>query len=376
MTEARSAYLDLVRFLAALAVVVSHFAYPRFTGGSLGWARDFNIGSDAVVVFFVLSGFIITFAARKRRAGLGEFAFARLSRLWSVAVPALLLTLLCDTLGQRIAPEFYSGVSYYAAVPQWEFWLRGLTFSNYWAGSQLRLGTNGPYWSLGYEVAYYALFAVAVYLRGTRRAMWLAVLCFLFGLPVLLLMPAWLMGAAAFGWVSREGRAEMPKPAAWALCVGPVLLYVAMQGLDVPEQLMDATVAAVGQSGVVALGFSNEFIWNALIGALFSAHIVGAWSLLETRATFRWGHAVKWLAGGSFSLYLVHNPMLHLGHVALPRTGSEVLDGVLLLCAVVAACYVFAEAFERTLGQQRRVAKTIWARMRGSARVGVPLSGS
>ena len=54
-----SVYLDLMRAIAAFVVLLSHFAYPRFTDGAFLVIRDLNLGSDAVVVFFVLSGFVI-----------------------------------------------------------------------------------------------------------------------------------------------------------------------------------------------------------------------------------------------------------------------------------------------------------------------------
>ena len=54
MNKATSLYLDLVRFLAALVVFVFHFAYARFSGGDLQFIRDTKIGSDAVMLFFVL----------------------------------------------------------------------------------------------------------------------------------------------------------------------------------------------------------------------------------------------------------------------------------------------------------------------------------
>jgi peptidoglycan/LPS O-acetylase OafA/YrhL len=46
-------------------------------------------GLPAVIVFFVLSGFVIAFVTDGRDRTLAGYALNRLSRLWSVALPAL-----------------------------------------------------------------------------------------------------------------------------------------------------------------------------------------------------------------------------------------------------------------------------------------------
>ena len=97
MHPAISVYFNLLRFIAALAVYLfhaQHFAAMRIP--LIG-----NLGSEAVVVFFVLSGLLITHSGL-RQPDPGLFVRARLARLWSVCLPALALTLAADTLGQAI----------------------------------------------------------------------------------------------------------------------------------------------------------------------------------------------------------------------------------------------------------------------------------
>jgi len=53
---------------------------------------------------------------------------------------------------------------------------------------------NPPYWSLCYEVWYYALFGAAVYLPPARRMLWLVLLAAIAGPRILLLLPVWLAG--------------------------------------------------------------------------------------------------------------------------------------------------------------------------------------
>lgn len=69
MTRGFSIYLDALRLSAALLVLVSHIAYSRFSNGDLGWMRALNLGSDAVILFFVLSGFVIAFTTAAKQRG-------------------------------------------------------------------------------------------------------------------------------------------------------------------------------------------------------------------------------------------------------------------------------------------------------------------
>lgn len=340
MSRGFSVYLDAVRFAAAMVVLMSHFAYPRFSGARWIWVRELNLGSDAVVMFFVLSGLVIAHVVHAKSGGAGTYVFDRATRLVSVALPALLLGFVLDRLGTRIAPEVYPAWAM-NHLPLWEILLRGLTFSNEWGGVSARLGSNGPYWSLSYEAAYYALFGIAVYTRGARRVALLALGAWIFGLNILLLLPAWLMGVAVqrvlAGGSGIEGRAAL------ALAVLPVAAYVLALRLGVPD-LLRVPIAEYG----AALRFSDEFIWNNLLAVLMALHLLGMAGLLRWRRIVRSAAPIRWLAGGSFSLYLVHYPVLQ-ALVAMGLDSSDLVEDLLLIAATLAICCGFAELSERRL---------------------------
>lgn len=337
-----SVYLNGLRFVAAMTVLLSHFAYPRFSDGLWLWVRDLNLGSDAVVVFFVLSGFVIALTAQRKDATLGDFAFARATRILSVALPALLLGWGLDQWGAALAPQDYYA-PFYAPLPLGETLVRGLSFSNEWAGMSARLGTNGPYWSLSYEVAYYALFAVAFYLRGARRALLLIAGVVVFGLNILLLMPAWLLGVWLY--FRMQNGAEMSALRGGALAAFPVVVYAVALALNLPDQLRAIQPTVPGH----ALRFSDEYLWNALLGAMVCVHLAGVAALLKQHDLSRVARPLGWLAGASFSLYLVHYPVLQFLHGALPQLGYAGLFGLTVLI-----CFAFAELFERPLHLWRR----------------------
>jgi peptidoglycan/LPS O-acetylase OafA/YrhL len=75
MTAVLSLYLDLVRLLAALTVLLSHFAYTRISGGDYLIFRRF--GADVVIVFFVLSGYVIAYVTEEGERSAMDYAVNR-----------------------------------------------------------------------------------------------------------------------------------------------------------------------------------------------------------------------------------------------------------------------------------------------------------
>lgn len=81
-----SIYLDLIRVGAAIVVALSHAWPVLFPHFPLPFP-----GHQAVIVFFVLSGFVIAYTTDRKDRTLKIYMANRLSRLWSVIIPALLI---------------------------------------------------------------------------------------------------------------------------------------------------------------------------------------------------------------------------------------------------------------------------------------------
>ena len=344
MTRSFSLYLDALRAAMALVVLLSHFAYPRFSDGDWIWVRELNLGSDAVVVFFVLSGLVVAFAAETKDRGARQYAFARATRILSVALPALLLGFVLDRTGAAIAPANYAN-QFYFQMPLPEMLLRGLSFSNEWGWAPARLGTNGPYWSLSYEVGYYALFGVVLYASGYRRIALLCLGAVVLGPAILLLSPCWVAGVLL--WRRREQIAGIPLARAWALALLPVGFYATALFVDLPTLLKSWTT----QWGAarLPLRFSDEFLWNWVLAAAVAMHLAGVMALARSD-TVLGGLVIRWLAGASFSIYLVHYPVLTFLDALLPAFGGRQLG---LLLGTLVVCLAFASVFERPLKRIR-----------------------
>ncbi|MFT5525210.1 MAG: peptidoglycan/LPS O-acetylase OafA/YrhL [Pirellulaceae bacterium] len=358
-----STYLDLLRLLAAVVVLLSHLAYERFTDGAYLAIRQFNLGSDAVVVFFVLSGFVIAHTARAKDGNIGQYFFNRATRIYSVAIPAILLTFILDRNGAAANFQAYNGW-WYNPASLGEMLLMGTSFCSEWNINGFRLGTNGPYWSLSYEVAYYVLFAIAFYLRGFRRVAWLAIAIVVAGPKILLLTPVWLMGVALYHVLNTANGKQSTINIGWLFAIAPAVLYLAALTAGMPKSIMSFSHTILSPSVVQSLRFSDEFIWNAVVGLLFSVHLFGVATIVRSGVPNpRTSKSIKWLAGASFSLYLVHYPVIQYVDAVLPETMiTELRHGILLLVTVV-VCFAFAELFERRLGAFRRFCTTSFARV-------------
>lgn len=86
ITQGLSLYLDLIRFLSAVVVVLHHTWPIVFPSFPLPWP-----GHSAIVTFFVLSGYVIAHSARPE-VGLRAYAYNRIARILPVTLAAMMLS--------------------------------------------------------------------------------------------------------------------------------------------------------------------------------------------------------------------------------------------------------------------------------------------
>ena len=368
-----SIYLDVVRFLAAMAVFASHFVYLRWTGGAIP-ERLFHFlreaGDDAVMVFFVLSGFIIAFTVSMKDRAWRDYAFSRATRIYSVVIPAIFFVALLDGLGTAVNPAAYDGW-WYADHALWMELFRGLTFSNEFWGFAFRMGSNGPFWSLGYEIWYYVLFGVAMFASGWRRILLFALIAILVGPKIWILAPVWVMGALFYGAVKRgalenhEGPTALAKEIAAA--TAPIIIYLLCRFGDFDAYFNDASAWLIALFYGGDLGQAHSFLWKWFIGVLVLIQFAGVALLLRRAPDDIFDRAekpVRWLAGGSFTIYLVHYPLLQFFDAMMDGETSDPVRAFFLFVLTIGASFIFAEISERRLGFFRRSAKSSAAALR------------
>src|SRR5262249_39107293 len=148
--------------------------------GSALWYVE-AYAQTAVRGFFVLSGFVIAYVVdTKERTGHDYFA-TRFARLYSVVIPALVLSIVCDWAHGRSLVE---QIGRYIAT--------FLLANNLWIlPDRMTPLSNAPFWTMSYEATYYAMFGALIFSRGAARPIAVLILAAFAGPRILILAPIW-----------------------------------------------------------------------------------------------------------------------------------------------------------------------------------------
>ena len=327
-----SIYLDFARFAAAVVVVMGHMLQAGFDAPpffQLGWAAH-----EAVIVFFVISGLVIAHSTFDKQRGPEVYAASRISRLYIVIVPALILSII---LGSFVTAEGWNADAVWRTRWSAAHVAATLLFLTESWGNPFYMPFNPPFWSLAYEAWYYILFALAVFGRGPIKWPLLLLGAFVAGPAILLLAPAWLAGV----WLYRRGEAyRVPAPVPMALMTfaGMVLLKAS----QIDNAVLPLLEARFGWWS--SLGPARLAVTDLVLAFLFTVHLLAVrnveWRAFRSTLE-RVERPVRWLAGGTFTLYLFHWPIVYFlsgdPYAALhgPAASVAVLVGVTLLCVLI-----------------------------------------
>lgn len=347
LDKSLSAYLDLLRFTAATAVLLGHMEQD---GLYMRWLPLSWFSHEAVMIFFVMSGFIIYSSTVRSARTWADYAAARLSRVYSVALPAVLF---CASLGLLITLNGEvdtQRLSNYRVFSAWDV-VSSLLFLNEAFGNDVALSLNGPYWSLCYEVWYYVLFGIFLFLRGRQR-----VLCLVFGVlvagpAVMALFPIWVIGAVLAA--NAEGEGRLQRGWAWLAYLGSFALIIIVNTSGVDHLIRVYLHDHI--PGFWRLGDSQRLVTDYLIGLAVVLHILSFSGLNPSFRRFfgQLAPLAKYLAGFSFTLYLFHRPMTQLSGYAFPNTAESILQSLTWLLAILLACLLISYGTERQLGVWR-----------------------
>jgi peptidoglycan/LPS O-acetylase OafA/YrhL len=304
LRSTRFFWLDWLRFGAAFVVMVGHVrgghfvAYgdlaPQYHSAVVAGAFALTrLGGEAVVLFFVLSGFLVGGGSAQRAIngtfGTRVYIIDRLTRIYTPLVPALILTAgVVLFRGGHISPgAFFGNLA----------GLQGVVVENF--------GGNAPLWSLAYEIWFYILWGgvLTLFIGGglcARILAWLGVLgaLTLFTKLEAVYLFCWLLGVlAAFSpskiprWFGLAGS---------LLLIGPglVLSQLTTDSNSLPTQGFYARLPSHAVATLIlSLGFA------VLVRTL------AKWEPQTSRQkTFeQWGAP---LAAFSYTLYLVHFAVL------------------------------------------------------------------
>lgn len=322
-------HLDAVRGAAALIVmlgharglffnsitgsVFSHVAGPALphAASSIGTAVEqlATIGDEAVMVFFVLSGYLVGGSVVRAMQAAAwswpSYLISRFVRLWIVLIPAILIGILIDGAGLHFlahngsiytapAGQPYVGPHLHDAIHSIPTILGNLFFLQDIFVPPL--GTNVALWSLSNEFWYYLLFPLGLLAAGFERRLLLRLaygcaaiaVAILIGPHARFLFLVWLLGVAVAllpQWISAQR--------AYRAVVIAALVFAAV---------------FIGVKKFYLLRDTAEI----LVAVAVSVLIYTIKCQTTHCKTSLYGRAARWTSEISYTLYLTHLPFLVL----------------------------------------------------------------
>jgi peptidoglycan/LPS O-acetylase OafA/YrhL len=359
--------LNAVRFFAAAAVALSHASVvlmwhrlPNLIGwansevGALGWVNP-ETGKLAVICFFVLSGFLITYLllseeARSGAISIRAFYLRRILRIW----PLYYLLVLC---GFFVFPRMSVLALPTGPIPTQSWWrdfvLYGTIFPN--------LATPIPYlghlWSIGVEEQFYILWPILlVTVRNRLRLLLSVIVAYLVAL----------FAADPFLGGGRPGSTRAVLYGALYLfridCIalGGIAALILFHGFQPALRIMTSLPARI----LAPAALATLYLWNVQIPKLtYELYaLVFAWLILNIAAnpsSFRWleNRLLDTLGKISYGIYMYHPLAIVLTFAALRglvggESGGWLFSATLYglgLASTVAIALVSYYGFEQRL---------------------------
>jgi peptidoglycan/LPS O-acetylase OafA/YrhL len=258
----RNIRIDALRGLSILLVVVHHIGIrvplsQTLLGGFLPrWLLqgvNFN-GSEAVIMFFVISGFLITRRSQERWGDLrgisfGDFYLLRMSRIVPLLLFVVAVLSLFQLLGVRRFVIDKPGQSLGAAIAA----ALGLYLNRYEGVHGYLPGGWDVIWSLSIEEVFYLAFPVSGLLLGRARLLVPALAVLALSLPV---TRAALTAGGNEIWLEK---AYLPGMS--AIAVG-VLAAILVRRIPAASHRAALVTSLVGWAGVCTVLFAGNWVWK------------------------------------------------------------------------------------------------------------------
>lgn len=354
-TQERHFYwLDLLRFMAALTVVFTHLRGVAFVeyGALAATEKSFfvtaafaitRIANEAVIVFFVLSGFLVGGRALDRilqgTFSPSDYAIDRFVRIMLPLLPALILTA-CIRL---VIDGSFNVLILIGNILS----LQGVFFPFF--------GDNYPLRSLSYEVWFYIL-TYAIGIASIKRSFYLpSVLLFILVAAIFTYLSSvylfcWLIGAMMY--------VQMPRGFSWKLLFFAFILFLySIISIQIGYDSISLSIKHL-RSYFPSLNVSRLLLslgmGMIIQQVLFIKPTKFLWQKLDHMGTI--------LAKSSYTLYLTHYPVMFL-MIYLGLKRAEIVNlstigiyfGSILICLMVSWILYFL--FEKHTGTVRKYIK-------------------
>ena len=344
-----SIQLESLRGLSAIVVLFSH-AFQAFVAPQdvAFYSIVRLLGQSAVMMFFVLSGFLIGHSIQKniqqnQLFSIKNYTMQRCKRI----LPPFLFALFWMLLLYALAPYFFATQSHsFEIIPAlmlrtaYDFSLHELVGSVFFVNEFLTptLSANAPLWSLSYEVWFYVLAGLmAVWRYAFARVGFVITLLILsvLNLQFLVYFSVWLLAFAfSFDQVRSYLDAKSLKIIQWifgifALCIA---MYDAYQFFVIDQ---------------VKTYQANLFtMFNACIGLVFAIFLL---QLYQKQRTFQpiWASSARF----SYTLYVTHFPILLFAMGVFPQSymrsiGLSIFSLTISMLVCIAFSWLVAKFLE------------------------------
>ncbi len=297
--------LESLRGFAAVYVLFHHVSTNYLGLANSIWGLPFRFGQEAVMAFFLLSGFVIHYSTHREKVpGYRTYFLKRARRIYPIFILALMLSfaIACwNARGILFSRDIFVSLAGNLAM------LQDRDNPGRWFAP---FSGNIPLWSLSYEWWFYMLyFPICQKVAPARQRYWVIALCIL-GLAVnsfwpnppgnvLMLFPIWWWGVE----LAREYLAT--KTITWRGQAGYLGLLIVPVGY-----YLAASVDWVLEGKRVALlyyPFVNLRFYVAGVG-IFVAGMI--WGKFQFRG-YRWLlHPFSLVSTFSYALYVFHFPII------------------------------------------------------------------
>jgi len=329
MTNNRFIFLDGMRGIAALAVVITHVTHFSYFGS----------GALAVDMFFCLSGFVIAYAYQSKifsKLTIREYFVKRLNRLYPMFLIGLFLGLVALLLKVYHGQSDYTYTNVFTALLLNTFYLPYLNQGTFLVFSHLAVGNifpvNNPSWSLFFELIANILFVFTIKLSKPILIGIAAIL------GVWLAIYAVLSGSAPGGSTSNF-IGGFPR-VGYTFLIG-VILYRCFQvennGFKVNYLVVAVPLALMM---LVPQWSSHWFYYWAFAAILIVPILVWLGIHVQIRDT-RIAAFFEYIGWLSYPVYCVHVPILNLvstfnpNPVHLYRFGAVIVIGIVIISHIL-----------------------------------------
>ena len=369
--------LDGLRGVAAIAVIFSHillWMYPYLhTGSTVGFEPSafanelfnspftfFYKGTAAVILFFIMSGFVLTYSALRKGAGLELLRKSAMKRYFRLNIPVAASILLCwilSQLGLFVGAEF--GLTQplstsYTELPNGFAAVRNAVYGSILAGNS---DFNYVLWSISIEFfGSMLVFSLIALFGGQRMVLALVSLAMCVFAVTHHVVMVWSMGLFAFGIflaVMKYRQAQSivvgnaPKKTIARLVLSSAMLILGVYLLG--YQYLSTAYYYPAQIATWINQYSGKAIdWGFFMPILGSMLIISCIVVDERVLSILKRRLFQWLGKLSFSVYLLHTFVISL---ILPYTSKYLGYGfdsiVISMASVIVVTLLAATYFHR-----------------------------